>query len=296
MLRAPIWVRCPTPIPAIDLRRRLLLGSSITTSSSSSIISSSNSKQCTSSRVAAVLLSHSTRRTMLPGGRRLLPLLCPRRKVKAKAYQEWVIRSSLKAGNSSLLRAIPSLANIFIPPCSSSSSLRATRCRRMATTLTWRHFIRAKRPVRRQRQCRRRIPLRILRPTLLEVEGQETTVGDRRRRVGDGPKRIVVTTAPAGVAWNTAKIGAAAVATRKQAKTAPPPGARGRRAGRSRHRRRRTQDGTDVVTTAPQVRTPITSHKAILRRSNSNKAASLRKVSLCLSWDCLNNALMASTW
>ena len=183
-------------------------------------------------------------------------------------------------GSSSLLRAIPSLATILTPACSSSSSsssLRATRCRRMATTLTWRHFIRAKRPVHRQRQCRPKIPL--LRPTLLEVEGQETTVGDRRRRVGDGPK-----------------IGAAAVATRKQAKTAPPPGDRGRRAGRSRHRRRQIQNGTDVVTAAPQVPTPITSHKAILRKSSSNKAASRRKVFRCLSWDYLNKAFMASTW
>ena len=191
--------------------------------------------------------------------------------------------------SSSLLMVIPSLANIFTPACSSSSSsLRATRCRRMATTLTWCHFIRAKLPVHRQRQCRPKIPLLILRPTLLEVEAQETTVGDRRRRVGDGPKKVAV-------AWNTAKLGAAAVATRKQAKTAPPPGDRGRRAGRSRHRRRQIQNGTDVVTVAPQVPTPITSHKAILRKSSSNKAASRRKVFLCLSWDYLNKAFMAST-
>mmetsp|Transcript_14211 Transcript_14211/g.40785 ORF Transcript_14211/g.40785 Transcript_14211/m.40785 type:complete len:399 (-) Transcript_14211:125-1321(-) len=64
--------------PPIGLRRHLLLGTSII-----SICSSSSTKPCTS-RVA-VLLLHSTRRTMLPGGRHLPPLHYPLHKVMAKA-------------------------------------------------------------------------------------------------------------------------------------------------------------------------------------------------------------------
>ena len=180
----------------------------------------------------------------------------------------------------------------------------------MDTTLKWHRIIQTKRQVHHQcrrirvilahHQHRRVIPPRILPRIHPEVDRQETA--EDRRKAGDVPKKVVVTTAPSGVVWNTAKIGVAVV-TRIIVTTnvRRPPDERGHRAGRSRHHRLPTRRETAVVIAVeqPQPLMLVVLPKATQCSNSNNKVAFLLKAIPLLSWASLNNTnkgLMVSRW
>ena len=85
----------------------------------------------------------------------------------------------------------------------------------------------------------------------------QETAGDRRK-VGDAPKKVAVTTAQSGVVWNTAKIGAAAATRMMETTNARrPPDEQGYQAGRSRLHHLPTQKEMTVAIAVTQPQLPM---------------------------------------